>query len=72
MEVHKYRDEASQREADNRTTHNELISQSRHHAAQVQHSHVSAARRTPPSSRPASAGKDRSSTHHATGQNLTD
>ena len=70
MEDRKYRDEASQREAENRTIHNELMSQNRHNAAQGQHYHVSAARRTPPSSRPASAGRDRSSSHHATGQHL--
>ena len=70
LEVGKYRDEASLREAENRTIQSELCSQSRQSVAQGQHSHMSAPRRTPPSSRPASAGIDRSPTYHATGQDM--
>ena len=68
MKVRKYRDEVSQREAENRTIHNEIASQQRHTATQGHHPQVPAARRTPPSSRPASAGRARPPIHNTTGQ----
>ena len=69
MEVRKYRHEASQREAENITIHNEFVSQQRHNATHVHDHPMPAARRTPPPSRPVSAGRDRLPVPLSTGQN---
>ena len=68
MEVRKSRDEASQKEVENRTIHNEFVLQQRHNAIRGHDHQMPAARRTPPNPRPASAGRDRLPMPTSTGQ----